>query len=100
MRDLVKMKNILSYPIGTVFDGKTIKEWITYNLEHETFHTKQARQMKRFLSIDDDGDYMYIRGTYEGSTGKHLFMKVNKQPKDYTEDKGKKYDKKRIARRS
>lgn len=81
------MKNILSYPIGTVFSGKTIKEWITYNLENETSHTKQAKQMKRFLNIDDDGDYMYVREAYPSSAGKHLFVKVNKPPKGY-EKKG------------
>lgn len=77
------MKNILSYPVGTVFSGKIIKEWITYNLGNETSHTKQAKQMKRFLNIDDDGDYMYVREVYPSSAGKHLFVKVNKPPKGY-----------------
>lgn len=71
------MKNILSYPVGTVFLGAEIKEWISYHLEHETSHTKEAKHMKKYLSVADDEEYVFTKGTYMSSTSwnKPMFEK-------------------------
>ena len=56
------MKNILSYPLGTLFHGSEIKEWITYHLQHETSKTKICKRMEEYLNIDDEDLYYLIHG--------------------------------------
>ena len=51
------MKNILSYKKWTPISGKEIKEWIRYNLENETSHSKTAKKMEKYLNIDDNTMY-------------------------------------------
>lgn len=61
------MKNILSYPVGTLFRGREIKEWIDYHMNHETSHTREAKHLQRYLSCQDDEIYVFKRGTYNSS---------------------------------
>ena len=72
------MKNILSYPIGTLFLGREIKEWISYNLKNKTSHTKQARYLRKYLNVHDDENYMFERGEYVSSASyrKPIFVKI------------------------
>ena len=69
-------KNILRYPVGTVLSGKEIKGWITYHTTNNTSHTKQARQMVRFLNINDSERYIITKGTCMGSLNQFLFIKA------------------------
>lgn len=67
-------KNIISYKCGTVFVGMEIKEWINYHVYHDTSHTRQARQLVRFLTVNDNEQYVMTKGTCMGSLGKYLFI--------------------------
>ena len=67
-------KNIISYKCGTVFVGREIKEWINYHIHHDTSHTRQARQLVRFLTVNDNEQYVMTKGICMGSLGKYLFI--------------------------
>ena len=67
-------KNIISYKCGTAFMGKEIKDWINYHIHHDTSHTRQARQLVRFLTINDNEQYVITKGTCMGSLGEYLFI--------------------------
>lgn len=71
------MKNILSYSLGTQFSGREIKDWITYHLDHQTSHTKQAKYLRRFLTVNDDDKYKLCKENYSscGSCGEYMFVR-------------------------
>ena len=56
------MKNILSYPLGTVFRGKEIKKWILYHTNNNTSKSRIAKKMVDYLTIDDDDWYCLVHG--------------------------------------
>lgn len=68
------MKNILSFKEGTPFLGKEIKEWINYNIENKTSHSKIACHMSKFLNILDNELYcieLKSKGTSCGEIKKY-----------------------------
>ena len=71
-------KNILSYQPNTIFNGREIKEWIRFHIEHETSKSKIAKKMEHYLSIDDDNKYKIIKEPYRScqSAGDYLIMKI------------------------
>lgn len=60
-----RMKNILSYKLGTSFSGKEIKDWIRYNIENNTSRAKIAYKMKGYLeTLEDDVMYVLYKDNY------------------------------------
>ena len=68
------VRNILSCKVGTIFKGKEIKEWIQYHLTNDTSKTRIAKQMIKYLNIEDMADYRLYRGTYESSASYKRYL--------------------------
>ena len=71
------MRNLLSLKPGTQIKGKEIKDWILYQLEHQTSHYNNARKMQKYLNIDNEKMYIISKGTYEAS--ERQFLVINKE---------------------
>lgn len=69
------MKNILSYLPSTRYKGKEIKEWIIFNIENQTEHTKEAKRMVNYLNILDDAEYLIHKGDYQASKRRFVVYK-------------------------
>ena len=69
-------RNILSCKPGTRFYGKEIKEWIKWHIDHETSKQKIAKQMERFLNIEDDQLYYLTKGNYSSSSSMNKYLVV------------------------
>ena len=67
------MKNILSYQ-DAKFSGKEIKDWIKYHTENQTSHTHIAKDMRKYLNIDDNTMYKLVKGTYESSASYNKYL--------------------------
>lgn len=61
------MTNILSYKLGTSLLGKGIKDWIRYQISHQTSHYKEAVQMQKYLNIQDNEKYIVSKGDYQAN---------------------------------
>lgn len=60
------MRNILSLTHGEWLSGREIKDWISYQIENETSHMKEAEKMHSYLtSLQDDRFYSVHRGDYQ-----------------------------------
>lgn len=70
------MKNILSYTPGTKIKGKEIKEWILYNINHQTSLSAEAKKMTKYLNIDDEKEYIISKGTYQESARSYQVIKT------------------------
>lgn len=70
------MKNILSYTSDTKIKGKEIKEWILYNINHQTSLSREAKKMEKYLNIDDDQEYIINKGTYQASARSYQIIRV------------------------
>lgn len=68
------MKNILSYPLGTLFTGKEIKEWITYHTNNKTSKSRIAKKMIDYLTIDDNYLYCLTHGDTCSSRAKDFLV--------------------------
>ena len=78
LEDAYKGKNILSCKLGTRFLGSEIKAWIRWHLNHDTPKRKVAKQMERFLDIEDNAVYYLTKGDYKSSAsyGKYLVVRA------------------------
>ncbi|MNB84572.1 hypothetical protein D3C81_804340 [compost metagenome] len=66
------MKNILSFKEGTPILGKEVKEWILFNTNNKTSHSKVARGFLKYLNISDSKFYkvnLHPSGTGCGEIG-------------------------------
>ena len=68
-------KTNLSYKLGTRFKGKEIKDWIKYNLENNTSHTKVANTMKEYLNtLEDETIYFLYKENYRSSENYNEYL--------------------------
>lgn len=70
------MKNILSYDNNSILNGQEIIDWITYQIVNNTSHKKNAEKLKKYLNVNPESKYRISRGTYQGSNGKIIFLKI------------------------
>ena len=74
-----KIKNILSFQPNTVLTGKEIKNWIKYNTENSTSHSKIAKRMIGYLeTLEDTAKYILYKEQYKScaSYGDYLVKRV------------------------
>ena len=77
------MKNILSYIPNTPFNGKEIKDWITYHINNKTEYFRIARKMgKRYSNLIDNK--LYIISPKPPGTGGKERKKYTPSVIDYT----------------
>ena len=57
LREVIVIKNILSYQPGTLFTGAEIKAWVKEQLENHTSHERLAHYMTHFSKMKDDRLY-------------------------------------------
>lgn len=69
------LRNILSYPVGTIFSGKEIKDWIAYNLFHPSSKTLMAKRMEKYLNISDSRHYFLLRYTRPHALASDKYVK-------------------------
>lgn len=75
------MRNILSLTHGEWLTGKEIKEWITFQIENETSHFKEAEKMRSYLTtLQDDRLYSVHRGDYQSA--RERFVAVRRDGND------------------
>ena len=69
------MQNILSFQSNTKIKGKIIKNWIQYNINNKTSHTREAIKMLKYLNINDNKYYYVRKGDYQAS--ERQFIVIN-----------------------
>lgn len=70
------MKNILSFDHNAIFSGQEIIDWITYQIDNNTSHKKDAENIKKYLNVNPNERYRISRGIYQASEGKIIFLKI------------------------
>ena len=74
-----KVKNILSFQPNNVLSGIEIKNWIRYNIENNTSHSKVAKRMVGYLeTLEDDAKYTLYKEQYHScaSCGDYFVKRV------------------------
>lgn len=67
------MRNLLSYPQGTPFLGKEIKDWIRENLSSSK--RVVAQRMTKYLNISDTRYYCLLRYTRPHALASDKYVK-------------------------